>query len=301
MSHQSNSAAGVIDIWGVGLSESHLTEVELAYLTALPAELPSVEWVWAEMDRVWRSMDLDNRKPLRHQPVGDFYAHPVWLMNGVFSAADPISARHREAIAKYIVASGARSIADYGSGFGELTRQIAEAVEDESAEIWNIEPFVRAAAVDRLAAYPNIKWADRFPDTPMDVAVAQDVLEHVDDPLKLAVEISSAVRPGGLVIFANNFTPCILCHLPATFGYRRVFPWAMRVLGLRPLGAVDGASHALVFKTPQKLRASWLMTAEPALRIAGRIVNGLVDLRGVVRTVMRSVSNRIGRIRGTGR
>lgn len=54
--------------------------------------MPTHDWVCDELDRVWHQFRLDNRRPLDEQPVGEFYRHPVWLMNGLFSAVDPTSA-----------------------------------------------------------------------------------------------------------------------------------------------------------------------------------------------------------------
>ena len=95
---------------------------------SLPKALPSLEWVWGEMDRVWHELGLRNDRPLAGQSIAEFYGHPVWLMNGIFTAVDPISASQRDAIAGYIDRVGARSVADYGDGFGELAQAIRRAV-----------------------------------------------------------------------------------------------------------------------------------------------------------------------------
>src|SRR5215510_5573041 len=90
------------NIWGLDVPISVLTTKDLAYLKNLPASLPKLEWVWNEMDRIWDEFGLYNQKPLLHQPISEYYSHPVWLMNGFFSALDPLSAQHRKAIAAFI-------------------------------------------------------------------------------------------------------------------------------------------------------------------------------------------------------
>jgi hypothetical protein len=43
----------------------------------------------AEIDRVWDSYGLDNRKNVSDQEIGSFYSHPVWILNGLFAEVDP--------------------------------------------------------------------------------------------------------------------------------------------------------------------------------------------------------------------
>ena len=109
-------------IWGCSVPSTSLSQDEIDYLSGLPPKLPTVEWAWGEMDRVWHQLELDNSRPLTGQQIGKFYSHPVWLMNGVFTAIDPDSVSHRDAIARYLGKIEAKSIADYGGGFGELAR-----------------------------------------------------------------------------------------------------------------------------------------------------------------------------------
>jgi hypothetical protein len=48
-------------MWGESLPIEHLSQGEVNYLGSLPEELPTVEWVWQELDRVWDVLQLDNR------------------------------------------------------------------------------------------------------------------------------------------------------------------------------------------------------------------------------------------------
>lgn len=235
-----------ITIWGQAIPLSWLTEPELQYLDGLPRTLPVVQWVWQEMDRVWDLLGLDNAQPLSQQNVDAFYSHPVWLMNGLFSALDPVSAQHRQSIAAFVASDGANSVADFGGGFGELALAITTA--STHAEVSIVEPFPTRAGTQRIAEQNRVRFVSKLQDRMFDAVVAQDVLEHVEDPLLLAFEISKSLKEGGIAIFANCFHPVIKCHLPSTFHLRHTFPWVMRGLGLDFVGVVQGATHAQVFR-----------------------------------------------------
>lgn len=274
-----------IPVWGYDMPRAWLSPGEADYLAGLPRDLPAVEWVWAEMDRVWRAHGLHNRLPLADQPVGAFYSHPVWLMNGIFTQVDPVSAGHRAAISNYLAASGARNIADFGGGFGSLALAIARAVPD--ARITLIEPYPSTAAVERVRQEFNVSITASMHNAGYDAVVAQDVLEHVEDPVQLAAQLAGAVREGGIVIFANCFHPLIQCHLPATFHLRHTFPLVMRALGLKHLGVVAGAEHAHAFRRSGPLSLARARTAEqasrlfgPALNLAGAVVSRMKRMAG---------------------
>ena len=52
---------------------------------------------------VWNSYNLNNRKLLENQAIGDFYSHAVWLMNGVFTFLVSVSEGHRELISQFFI------------------------------------------------------------------------------------------------------------------------------------------------------------------------------------------------------
>lgn len=260
-----------ISIWGYYMPQSWLSQDEAGYLDGLPKILPTVEWVWEEMDRIWRQFALDNRHPLVGQPVADFYRHPVWLMNGVFTALDPVSASQRETIARSLAESGAKLIADFGGGFGELARAVTRIIPDAKVSI--VEPYPSRTSLELIQREPGIQFISDVSAGRYDAIVAQDVLEHVADPVGLASEIAGSVHKGGIVIFANCFYPVIQCHLPSTFHLRHTFPAVMKALGLRYVGLVEGASHAQVFERAGHLHLGRARTAERVSRVLGPILN----------------------------
>lgn len=205
------------------------------------------------MDRVWEEYGLDNTKPLESQAVEEFYSHPIWLVNGVFTALDTVSVEHRASIARCLADIGASDIADYGGGFGELAFAVRRVIPD--ARITIIEPYPTQVSMERLSRIGSIDVRSNV-GYGYDAVVAQDVLEHVEDPVGLAYEIADSVREGGEVIFANCFRPVIKCHLPCTFHLKHTFRFVMSLMGLRYNGKVEGAAHALRFERRGNLNRS---------------------------------------------
>lgn len=262
----------VLSLWGYEIPLAWLSHDEAEYLANLPRALPPVEWVWQEMDRIWLGCGLDNRLPLKDQPVTAFYSHPVWLMNGVFTQVDPVSVRHRSAITKYLAMADMHRIADFGGGFGSLAVSMAHAIPAAKVDI--IEPYPTGVAIERIKQESQVSfWPDLDTRACYDAVVAQDVLEHVEDPVGLAANLAGAVRENGVVIFANCFHPFILCHLPSTFHLRHTFPQVMSALGLRYLGAVAGAGHAHVFRRCGPLSVERARFAERVSRLLGPALN----------------------------
>ena len=258
-------------IWNYGIPIQWLSKIEIDYLIRLPKELPAVDWIFDELDRVWNEQKLDNCVELSQQPIGAYYGHPVWLVNGIFSSQDPASLAHRSAIAKYFKEIGVKFVADYGGGFGQLAISIAQTIPD--ADIYIVEPYPTKVGIERLRRTTQIKIVPNLSVESYGAIVAQDVLEHVEDPIKLASEIANSVRVGGSVIFANSFYPVIQCHLPSTFHLRYTFPYVMKSLGLRYVGTVEGAAHAQIFERVGALHLSKARKVEALSRIIGPLLN----------------------------
>jgi len=177
-----------------------------------------------------------------------------------------------------------RTIADFGGGFGELAREIARRMPD--AEVLIVEPFPTRVCSERCRDCVNISLVATLADVLCDAVVAQDVLEHVEDPIGLAIDLASALREGGVVVFANCFYPVIHCHLPSTFHLRHTFPWVMRALGLRYKGTVQGAAHAQVYERVGPLN---LARARKAERLSRRVGGGLNAARAALSSFKRRI------------
>lgn len=223
------------------------------------------------MDRIWNSYKLNNRLPLSDQVIGEFYNHPIWLLNGIFTQLDSTSVQHRQAIAQYVQKLNVKHLADYGGGFGELALAVTHCCSNTEVSI--VEPYPSLAGQERVKHEARIKFTTQLVGDKFDVITAQDVLEHVEDPIELACKIAGAVREGGTVVFANCFYPVILCHLPTTFHLRHSFIWIMRAMGLRYIGIVDGASHAQIFIREGTLNLDLARRAEFFSRFLGPVYN----------------------------
>ena len=86
-----------------------------------------------------------------------------------------------------------------------------------------VEPFPSSLSSHKVQNEKKINFVKSLDKNKYDAIVAQDVLEHIEDPIALAIEMAQAVKVGGLVIFANCFHPVIKCHLPKTFHLRHTF------------------------------------------------------------------------------
>ena len=263
-----------IELWGIELPIDHLSDSEIRYIQELPDRLPTVNWIWKEMDRIWDAYGLDNKKELNKQDVGIFYKHPVWLVNGLFTSIDEVSRNHREAIATYINKLNVESVADYGGGLAVLAREIAKINKNISIDV--IEPFPKRLALFLCEKFgERISFREEVDENNYDLVIAQDVLEHVDDPVGLALSLANKVKYERYVMFANCFYPVIKCHLPKTFHLRHTFKYILQAAGLEYMGRVPGAEHAQVFKKVEKLNTSKARIYENLSKIIGPLLNSL--------------------------
>lgn len=261
-----------IVLWGARLPVESLPQADIEYLTGIATmERPPVEWIWQEMNRVWDALGIDNRLPLQGQSVDKFYAHPVWVVNGVFTSADPVSVLHRDSIASFISKLGLRRVADYGGGFGELAKRLRTLDSDVQVDI--VEPYPSKIGMQIVEGEIGIRFVKQF-DNQYDCVIAQDVLEHVELPMELAAQMVGATRHGGYLIFANCFYPMIKCHLPSTFYLRHIFPWVVRAMGLKFLKRVEGANHALVFQRVGQIDMLRVNRFVAIAKVIGPILNG---------------------------
>ncbi|MDE2368744.1 MAG: methyltransferase domain-containing protein [Burkholderiales bacterium] len=239
-----------------------------------------------EMDAVWDEMGLDNSMPLCKQEskVARFYGHPVWVLNGLFSEVDPMSRKHREAIADYLSELKPRRIADYGGGSGVLARFIVQRCHDCVVDV--VEPFPSPFVVSRMAGIERVQFVAKL-EPPYDAIVVQDVLEHVDDPLELAFNVVDATRQGGCLVFANSFWPEIKCHMPSTFYLRYHFSMIMRAAGLKSLGCIADVGHSEVFSKVSPANRYLAGQVASLAKVTGPIVN---RARGRVSAIRRAVS-----------
>lgn len=254
-----SNAHATNSLWGIPIPDGVLTSDEDMYVKSMPISIPTHEWICSEMDRIWYQMGLNSRLPLDDQPVDEFYRHPIWIVNGIFSLVDAESQLHRRAIADAISHLGPSRVLEVGGGIGDLALKVSALTPSVTVHIY--EPFPSRVAQERVRTNPNVAFVSSI-QGPYDVVVAQDVLEHVGDPVGLAVAVAESLRPSGVAIFANNFRPIIACHLPRTFHLRLTFGLVMKALGFRARGGVPLAPHAQQFELSGALNVERARLAE---------------------------------------
>ena len=116
-----------------------------------------LEDLWQMMDMTWDKLGCDN-KNLDCEKIELFYAHPIWILNGLFIEQDVTSMSHRQAISKWIShhRNIIQSVIDYGGGFGTLARLISENEEDLVVDIF--EPCPSEIAIRSILTYPNTNF-----------------------------------------------------------------------------------------------------------------------------------------------
>ncbi len=203
-----------------------------------------LENLWQMMDMIWDKLGCDN-KNLDCEKIGLFYAHPIWILNGLFIEQDLTSMSHRQAISKWIShhRNIIQSVIDYGGGFGTLARLISDNERDLIVDIF--EPCPSEIAIRSILTYPNTNFV-KLLNKKYDCLISTDVLEHVEDPLQVFASMINAVNTHGYLIIANCFYPVIKCHLPETFHLKYTFNIFAKLMGLRVIGKCKN-SYATVY------------------------------------------------------
>jgi len=232
----------------IGLTDNNLTKIEKDEIEKILMRqnkklLNDLDQMWYLMDLVWDDYKCDN-KNLEFNKIGEFYFHPVWILNGLFIEQHNLSMNQRKAISDWIVKHSLKNIVDYGGGFGTLARLIAE--KDENIDVHIYEPHPSNFGLKRASEFDNINIIEKL-NSKYDCLVSTDVLEHVPDPLKDFSAMINSVKVGGYLVIANCFAPVIKCHLPQTFHLRYTFNQFAKILGLEIIGSLEG-SHATIFK-----------------------------------------------------
>ena len=233
------------------ISENSLKSIE-SMLSQSPHDPPHLDDMGQLMDNVWDEIGCNN-KNLDWDKINEFYAHQIWLLNGLFIEQHELSMRHRNAISDWIVERNFNSVLDYGGGFGTIARLIAEKNSNISVDIY--EPYPGEYAQLRAKDYSNINFISSI-DHKYDCLVSTDVLEHVPDPLQLFFGMVGNVKIDGYLVIANNFSPVIKCHLPSTFHLRYTFRIFAHNMGLRRIGPCKG-SHATIYQKKKDIIVDW--------------------------------------------
>jgi len=242
----------------IELIDKNLTDFEKNEIEKLLARQDKtiesdLEQMWYLMDLVWDDYQCDSSH-LNWKNVGDFYSHPVWLLNGLFIEQHDVSMGHRHAISDWIISHGFSNVVDYGGGFGTLARLMAEKSSILKVDIY--EPHPSGFGLKRASELENISIVDNL-DIAYDCLVSTDVLEHVPDPIKNFSLMIDSVKVGGYLVIANAFYPMIKCHLPQCFHFRHTFDLFASIMGLEIIGNLEG-SHATIYRKTKIVQYDWI-------------------------------------------
>ena len=213
------------------------------YLSNFPEPI-SIDELWAEMDRVWIDCLLKNNSKYTNNFFAEYYTHPVWCLNSIFSSVDQASIQHRNALIQAISRLQIPVIADMGGGYGVFVQLLKEKLPEVSTIL--CEPYLDEK-IELQLKKKNIITRREIPRN-ADGYVFLDVLEHIQNPINYLHQIIISSKANSYFIFGNCFHPVIKCHLPSTFYLRRTFRVAALLLGLTKVSNVKGAEYIQIYK-----------------------------------------------------
>lgn len=227
-------------------------------LTLLHMQNPNIsndlEQMWYLLNRVWHNMGCDN-KHLDWEKIGKFYAHPVWILNGLFIESHELSLHIRKAIAQYIASLNPKRVCDYGGGFGSLAKEIAKLCPHTQIDIY--EPFPSSYGKKCVEEFSNVAFVSTLKENYYDCLVSTDVLEHVDNVLHTFESMLVSLTIGGKALIGNCFYPVIECHLPKHFHYRYTFRYIATMMGVSYNGSVEGTEYVEIYTKHKKSRVNF--------------------------------------------
>ena len=184
------------------LSSFNLTEAEISSLYPLLSRQnfslrSSLEQIWYLMDSVWDNLELDNEN-LDLEKLQEFYMHPVWLLNGLYTETDNESIAHRKKLSNWVRSKPEiQKIVDVGGGIGFLARTIAS--DTPTSEIKILEPFPSSYAARVIENRKSIEFISKLYGT-YDCIILMDVIEHVEDPLLMIHSLENNLNENGYLV-----------------------------------------------------------------------------------------------------
>lgn len=244
-----------IDLQGKKLTEQERLGVECLLKSQDSNITDDLEQIWYLLNKTWHDMGCDN-KNLEWDKIAKFYAHPVWLLNGLFIETHKLSMQIRKSIALYIAQQGFNRICDYGGGFGTLAREIAQICPHIDIDIY--EPFPSEYGKRCIENFTNIHFVSELKKDYYDCLISTDVLEHVDNVLDTFNTMLESLKIGGQALIGNCFYPVIECHLPKHFHFRYTFKYVAMLMGVTHLGEIQGADYVQIYRKSKPTQVGFM-------------------------------------------
>lgn len=235
----------LIKCLGQGVDSEFYPKAALEYLLDFQ-EMISHEEMCRQLDQHWDETLKKHRGQKEDAFYADFYSHPVWALNSVFSETDPASVMNRRALIRSIVELRIGTVADMGGGYGAFLRMIKTCHATAGIDCFLSEPYIDREVAEALQGL-GITTSETIP-AGKDAYIFLDVLEHLEHPLEYLDSVIRAAKPTSYFFFGNCFYPVIKCHLESTFYLRESFVAAARMMGLERLGCVQKAPYIEVWK-----------------------------------------------------
>jgi len=260
------------------------------YLSSFPEPI-SIEKLWNEMDRVWLDCLKKHKSKFTDAFFAEYYSHPVWCLNSVFSSVDPESVRNREALIRAITSLEVKTVSDMGGGYGVFLQMLKQKCPD--LKVILCEPYL-SEQIESELSNKEINVSRQVPEQ-VDAYIFIDVLEHLVEPLSYLHNILKVASSNSYFIFGNCFHPVIKCHLPSTFYLRHTFPLASRLMGLTFIGNVKNAEYMQIYRRKSNSSLNPRIVA-----IIARIISLLIYPYAIVIRIARKFKRVARRIIGVG-
>lgn len=160
-----------------------------------------------------------------------------------------------EFVSQALASRPVANVLDIGCGTGEyLTAPLSERFPQ--ARFWAVDSDASsiAYASKRFASLPNITWSSSIPaDMRFDAIIASEVLEHVDDPIRMLDDLRRLMTPDSiLVVTLPNGYGCheIMSTLEASLQVSGIIPTLKKLLRRKPAPSHTGGTQDTLAVSP---------------------------------------------------